>query len=96
MKIYKIRNKDGKYSTGGTNPSFSKDGKTWSQRALNAHLTLIEKNIKRHNKYYAGRVIGGRECTLRSWKDYYDDCEIVTFEETSSEPLDRELFIRAL
>lgn len=30
MKLYKIRDNNGMYSTGGTSPSFNKAGKTWN------------------------------------------------------------------
>lgn len=40
MSVYKIRNKDGKYSCGGAHAAFHGNGKTWSTMgALKAHLT---------------------------------------------------------
>lgn len=30
MKVYRIRDENGLYSTGGTNPDFTKGGKTWN------------------------------------------------------------------
>lgn len=48
MTIYKIRNAAGLYSTGGTNPSWSKRGKTWvALNHLNAHLTLLRTEQQR-------------------------------------------------
>lgn len=40
MEAFKIKNKDGLFSTGGTNPRFTKRGKTWGNLAhLSSHLT---------------------------------------------------------
>lgn len=42
VKSYKIRNSVGLYSTGGSEPTFSKNGKTWSNIGhLRNHLNLI-------------------------------------------------------
>ncbi len=39
-KLYKIQNKDGLFSTGGTVPDFSRNGKTWNSLSnVKAHLT---------------------------------------------------------
>ena len=44
MTIYKIRNKNGLFSLGGTTPSFNKNGKIWKQKNhLNCHLTQVSK-----------------------------------------------------
>lgn len=42
MEVYKIKNKDNKFSTGGYSPRFTKNGKTWNSRSsLNNHLSQI-------------------------------------------------------
>jgi hypothetical protein len=42
VTVYKIRNKQGKYSTGGSYPRFTKAGKVWtSLGALKQHLDLV-------------------------------------------------------
>jgi hypothetical protein len=42
MKIYKIRNQKGLYSTGGQIPKWSKCGKSWTSKgALSSHLSLV-------------------------------------------------------
>jgi len=39
LKIYKIRNKEGFFSNGGSNPSFTKQGKSWSNIGhIKSHL----------------------------------------------------------
>ena len=39
MKIFKIRNADGLFSTGGSTPNFTKNGKSWSTLGhVNSHL----------------------------------------------------------
>lgn len=44
MKIYKIKNPQGLYSTGGSAPKWAKTGKTWvALNHLQAHLSLIRK-----------------------------------------------------
>lgn len=41
---YKIRNKEGKYSTGGQAPSFNSVGKTWSNTAgLGGHFAVLRE-----------------------------------------------------
>lgn len=51
MKAYKIRNKEGLFSKGGTRPVFSKIGKTWSSIGhLKSHLTLYASEGRYNNK----------------------------------------------
>jgi len=54
VKCYKIRNKDGLYSTGTTSPRWYKNGKTWSTRAaIMSHLTqFVSSNGKYIEKTY--------------------------------------------
>jgi len=48
MIVYKIRNTAGHYSTGGSNPKWTKRGKTWVARNhLTAHLSLIRSERER-------------------------------------------------
>jgi hypothetical protein len=49
FKYYKIKNKDGKYSTGGSSPRFTKNGKTWHQQG---HVTNHVTQIVNPNTYY--------------------------------------------
>lgn len=71
--VYKIRRRsDGKYSTGGTEPKFSKTGKVWRTLGqLKSHLTLVEKsgNWPYTPKKRRQRLIA-----------FYQHCEIVRFE----------------
>lgn len=40
--IYKIKNKEGRFSAGGYCPSFTKNGKVWQTRgALNSHISYV-------------------------------------------------------
>lgn len=42
MKVYKIRNKDGLFSTGTSSPRWTKEGKTWTSLGkLKNHLNLF-------------------------------------------------------
>jgi hypothetical protein len=52
--VFKIRRiKDGKFSTGGSVPMFTPNGKTWSEKNLKLHLSLV--NDERYgNKPYHG------------------------------------------
>lgn len=43
VTYYKIRNLEGKYSSGGTSPTFLKLGKIWTLPQLKSHLRLIQK-----------------------------------------------------
>ena len=65
--VYKIRNKDGLYSTGGSYPHFTKNGKTWnSKAALNNHINLLIET----KSWRMPATIG----------DVYDDCELIEIE----------------
>jgi len=93
MTVYKIRNRAGLFSTGGSNPNWTKIGKTWvALNHLNAHLTLIRSGQERWKKYLTGTVWS--EVQKSHMKDHalrmatiYDDCEVVAFEmkETKSQ-----------
>lgn len=54
VKCYKIRNKEGLYSTGSMSPRWHKNGKTWSTRAaVMSHLTqFVSSNGKYIEKTY--------------------------------------------
>ena len=67
---FKIRRKsDGLFSNGGVSPSFTKSGKTWTNRGgLTQHLTIVD-NRSGYGKQ--GRV--------------YDGCEVVEVEVTRLE-----------
>lgn len=40
-KFYRIKNKFGKFSTGGRSPNFTKEGKSWSHSNFKRHLDLL-------------------------------------------------------
>lgn len=45
--VYKIKKKDSNlFSTGGTNPDFTKLGKSWSKGNLKKHMNVISNNTK--------------------------------------------------
>ena len=51
MKVYKIRNQDGLFSSGGTWPRFTKKGKIWKARGhLTNHLNQVHQGRVAH--YY--------------------------------------------
>lgn len=73
MKIYKIRNEDGLFSTGGENPQFIKTGKVWPEfRFVKSHLTLIKENTKRKNPY--------KNCKLVVYDAVFESEEDINFE----------------
>lgn len=42
MKVYKIRNKDGLFSTGGMRPTWTKQGKVWQQLGhVHSHIQQL-------------------------------------------------------
>lgn len=46
MKLFKIMNRDGLFSTGGMRPRWSKRGKTWNSIGhLKCHLTQFQGKI---------------------------------------------------
>lgn len=57
MTIFKIRYKDGKFSTGGMYPHFTECGKGWTSLSkLKQHLTMVRK-YKRLPDIYKDCVI---------------------------------------
>lgn len=51
MKIYKIRNQEGLYSTGGSYVHWTKMGKTWQNLAhLKCHLAMLGKHLEQTYK----------------------------------------------
>jgi len=86
VHIYKIRNPQGLFSTGGATPSWSRRGKTWvALNHLNAHLTLIRterakflaglKDTRTAQRYEAMRRLSTVDKTL----DPYRGCEVIEF-----------------
>ena len=52
MILYKIRNKEGLFSCGGTNVSFTKQGKSWKRRGdLASHLNIVRVERARGHGY---------------------------------------------
>jgi len=52
MKIYKIKNSEGLYSTGGSRPKWTKRGKTWSQmNFVKNHLRMFINESQYRNIY---------------------------------------------
>ena len=65
MKHYKIRrNSDGKFSTGGMSPRFTKTGKMWRLGNLKSHLALFRVPWRPDKKV----------------NHIYKDCKVVEFE----------------
>ena len=61
--VYKIKNKNGLYSSGGTSPRFVKDGKCWgSIRQLKNHLRQFygaKHKYQTNEEYFSGNKIPG-------------------------------------
>jgi len=67
--VFKIRRRsDGLYSKGGSTPSFSKQGKTWtSKSALSGHLALIHE-YDRYKHVHTSTIA-----------TVYADCEVIEY-----------------
>jgi hypothetical protein len=87
MKLFKIRNQEGLFSTGGSTPSWRPKGKTWvALNHLTAHLSMIRRERERFVKglkdpltaqrYEATR----RYATFDKTKDPYANCTVLEFE----------------
>ena len=80
--VYKIRNKDGKWSSGGADPTFNNVGKTWSRIG----------DVKRHIR----EVIYHKTAMKTKWdkaKNVYRDCDLVYFIESPPDTHSMEGFI---
>lgn len=64
MDYFKIRNKDGLYSSGGTDVSFVKIGKIWPLPQLKSHLTIIATGQKNLDMYKDCELIRYTESPL--------------------------------
>ena len=65
MKVYRIRDKDGRYSSGGMDPDFTKGGKTW------ANIGHLKNHLRQFMDRYSYRP---------SRAEVYIDAEIVEIE----------------
>lgn len=73
QKLYKIRNKNGLFSSGGERPHFSKSGKTWvGIGPLKNHFNWVEQ--ARNYSWKAGRDKPVETLVV------YEDCDIVEFD----------------
>ena len=71
QKLYKIVNKNGLFSSGGTRPYFTKSGKTWKGIGpLKNHFHLLETLA--HHGYKTGNK-------LNETSVVYEDCHIVEY-----------------
>lgn len=70
MKVYKIRDENGLYSTGGTSPEFNKSGKTWNNIG----------HVKNHLRQFFDRTN-----YRKSRSELYDNAEIIAIEISESE-----------
>lgn len=73
QKLYKIRNKEGLFSTGGMCPYFNKTGKTWAGIGpLKNHLNCVEEGVN-----YSWRAKRDKYSEVFI---AYEGCDIVEFE----------------
>ena len=70
MKVYKIRDENGLYSTGGTSPEFNKNGKTWNNIG----------HVKNHLRQFFDRT-----SYRRNRSELYDNAEIIAIEISETE-----------
>lgn len=43
-KFYRVKNKDGKFSTGGRTPMFTRSGKSWNVSNFKKHLDILSQH----------------------------------------------------
>jgi hypothetical protein len=80
QKVYKIRRKtDGLFSTGGSSPGFTTQGKTWGRKN---HATCHISNIKSNMKYWKEMHPAATP------HNPYKDCELVEYIITESKTED--------
>jgi len=91
MTLFKIRNPQGLFSTGGSTPRWSKRGKTWvALNHLNAHLTLVRSEQARwievlKDERTKARYEATRRCTKVDKTIHpYVGCEVIEFEATET------------
>lgn len=70
MKVYKIRDQNGLYSTGGQSPEFNKNGKTWNNIG----------HVKNHLRQFFDRTN-----YRRNRSELYDNAEIIAIEISETE-----------
>ena len=85
-EYYKIRNKDGLYSTGGASPTFKSLGKIWTLPQLKTHLKLIAA-YKRSLQIY-------ENCELVLFTPSYVPASITLRDIV--DPLEKDLIIKKL
>lgn len=84
MKLWKIRNPAGKFSTGGTRPKFTDKGKTWEYRHhVLSHIRSIDDDVHRRGNTSSDRS------NLKPPENTYAGCEVVEYElvEAGSSPV---------
>lgn len=87
MRIFKIRNPQGLFSTGGSTPTWSRKGKTWvALNHVRAHLTLVRDEREYFTKKLNDPITAQRyEATRRyasfdKTQDPYVGCELIEYE----------------
>jgi len=87
MRIFKIRNPQGLFSTGGSSPTWASKGKTWvALNHLRSHLTLIRDERDRFTRLLKDPLTAERYEATRRYSDFdkskdpYKGCVVVEFE----------------
>lgn len=86
MTVYKIRHPSGQYSSGGSQPTWKRRGKTWTAlNHLTAHLTLLRTEEQRWEKKMASDLWTHQQKVVMQLRwdrvhDIYEDCTVVRFE----------------
>lgn len=80
--VYKIRRKsDGKFSTGGCDPSWSRNGKAWATRALlRSHLTMVADNGPHKVRSWEDPSPKNDENRMKNLMAVYHDAEVIVFD----------------
>jgi len=62
LKVFKIKNKDGKFSTGGYKPNWTSRGKTWGSKAS------LKNHLRQHcSDYQSGRDKNNNYRFVKGW-----------------------------
>lgn len=84
---YKIRRRsDGRFSTGGSHPTFSPRGKTWGSLGdLHGHFACVREyaswNLRQNRIRYYGDPVA----------HLYDGCDLVTLVESEKTPIEKHI-----
>lgn len=82
MKVYKIRNKDGLFSSGGMRPNWVKQGKIWQQLGhVHSHIQQLTSNYTPADVYKDAEVVEAEITEILTPLEPAKDWLIKTYDE---------------